>query len=74
MTGVLNDFVQFYTANLTYKNTQQERMKCRLEIYLKVYDSCYGSARMKKSAQIFAASKLGLNTIYENISKYPCSQ
>ena len=29
-----------HTVDLTYKGTQQERMKCGLEMYLKAYDNC----------------------------------
>ena len=48
-------FRVFSTVNLTFKNTKQERMKCRLEIGL----------HKKKPSEMFAASKL--NTSYENI-------
>ena len=50
----------FSTANLTYKNTQEERMKSRLELYLKMYDSmlCFIiGLHKKKAAEIFAASR-----------------
>ena len=33
-------YIFLETASLTYKNTIQECMKCRLKIYLKMYDSC----------------------------------
>ena len=52
-------FRVFSTVNLTFKNTKQERMKCRLEIGL----------HKKKPSEMFAASKgwILYKKIYQNI-------
>ena len=51
--------ILIYTANLTYKNTEQERMKCRLEIQFKCMTAVMLIIGLpkKKAAKIFAAPK-----------------
>ena len=48
-------------------------MKCRLETYFKMFDSGYASHwSAQKESCLDVCSFKGLNTIYENISKYHC--
>ena len=57
-----------YTYIYTYKGNWQERMKCRLEIYLLVYDSWdssyHCSSHDERSSCV--CSFKGFNMIYEN--------
>ena len=50
--------LNFSTVNPIYMNTQQERTKCRLEIYFKLYDSGYASSLVCTKRKLLRCSQL----------------